>query len=401
MGDGLKTDWFLFTVTVILALFGAVMVYSASAMISMKETAGDPAGPTQYLYFSKQLMFTAIGIGAMLIISRIDYHFYENKLVVFAALIATVALLAAVLAFPPINGAKRWIRVPGMSFQPSELAKLALPVFLAWFLTLREKTVGDLKSTVMPCVAVMAVLCGLVMLEPDLGTTLVLCAIFAAVYFSAGAKMAHLGAVAGSMLLLLAAALLFAPWRVARLMAFIEPCGDGNRTGAGYQVCQSLMGIGSGGLFGEGFAKGYQKLFYLPYPYSDFIFATVGEELGLVGSLGVVIAFALVLWRGTRAALTAPDRFGMLLGIGITTGIIVQALFNISVVVSILPAKGIPLPFISYGGSSIVVTLAAVGVLLNISRYSGTEAVPVSMVSSSAPPAKSRSRRKAPRRQSV
>jgi len=170
------------------------------------------------------------------------------------------------------------------------------------------------------------------------------------------------------MVLLAGLAVLLAPWRMERLMAFMDPFKHSDD--AGYQVVQSLYAIGSGGVFGEGFAKGQQKLFYLPYPYSDFIFSVVGEELGLIGTMAVVISFGLLLWRGTRAALNAPDRFGMLLGIGITTGIVVQALFNISVVISILPAKGIPLPFISYGGSSVLVTLAAAGVLLSISRGS-------------------------------
>jgi len=203
-----------------------------------------------------------------------------------------------------------------------------------------------------------------------LGTTMVLCAIFVAVYFAAGAKILHLAIVGGGLLFVGVCALVFAPWRVERLMAFMDPFKHSDD--AGYQVVQSLYAIGSGGVLGEGFAKGQQKLFYLPYPYSDFIFAVVGEELGLIGTLAVVFAFGLLLWRGTRAALLAPDRFGMLLGIGIITGIIVQALFNISVVISILPAKGIPLPFISYGGSSIVVTLFAVGILLNISQFAGT-----------------------------
>ena len=161
---------------------------------------------------------------------------------------------------------------------------------------------------------------------------------------------------------------LFAPWRMQRVMAFMDPFAHADD--AGYQVVQSLYAIGSGGVFGEGFAKGQQKLFYLPYPYSDFIFSVVGEELGLIGTLAVVTAFGLFLWRGAKASLNATDRFGMLLGIGITTGIVVQALFNISVVISILPAKGIPLPFISYGGSSVLVTLAAAGLLVSISRGS-------------------------------
>jgi cell division protein FtsW len=165
------------------------------------------------------------------------------------------------------------------------------------------------------------------------------------------------------------AALIFAPWRMARLAAFIDPCDKANAADTGYQVCQSLLAIGSGGVLGQGFAQGQQKLFYLPYPYSDFIFSVVGEELGLIGTLAVVCAFGLLLWRGAKAAMKAPDRFGNLLGIGLVTGIVVQALFNISVVTSIVPAKGIPLPFISYGGSSVLVTMAAVGLLLSISRF--------------------------------
>jgi len=286
-------------------------------------------------------------------------------------LIFTVVLLAVVFGFPAINGARRWIRFGGFSVQPSELTKVVLPIFLAWFLTRNEDQVGDLKATVLPCVAVLALLGGLVFIEPDLGTTIVLCAIFSAVYFAGGARILHIATVAGAMAVVGLGALVFAPWRVQRIMAFMDPYKYADD--AAYQVVQSLYAIGSGGILGEGFAKGQQKLFYLPYPYSDFIFSVVGEELGLVGTLAVVLAFGLLLWRGARAAIRASDRFGMLLGIGITTGIIVQALFNISVVTSILPAKGIPLPFISYGGSSVMVTLFAVGILLNISQQGQRE----------------------------
>jgi len=371
MAKKLRIDWFLFAIAASLALFGAVMVYSASAMISLRETADHPEGATQFSYFFKQFGFTIAGLFAMYIGSKIDYKFYQNKAVVFGILAVTGVLLLAVFGFPAINGARRWIRFAGFSFQPSEAAKIALPIFLAWFLTEKVNAVENLKETVVPCLLVLGFLGGLVVLEPDLGTTIVLCAVFVSVYFAAGAKILHLASVAAGLLVFGVGMLIFAPWRVRRLMAFFDPCSEENAAGAGYQVCQSLMSIASGGILGEGFAKGQQKLFYLPYPYSDFIFSVVGEELGLVGTLGVVIAFGLLLWRGTRAALLAPDRFGMLLGIGIITGIIVQALFNISVVISILPAKGIPLPFISYGGSSVIVTLFAVGILLNISQYAG------------------------------
>lgn len=360
----LRIDWFMFAIATALALFGSMMVYSASAMISLRETQN----ATQFSYFFKQFIFTFIGLGVMYATCRVDYRKFQNPAVVYTILGATVACLISVFAFPEINGAQRWIRFAGVSFQPSEMAKIALPIFLAYFLTKNEKLVGDLKSTVIPCVGVLALLGGLVFLEPDLGTTIVLCAIFSAVYFAAGARLIHLIPVGMGLILLGIAALAFAPWRLRRLVAFLDPCDPQNSADAGYQVCQSLYAIGSGGILGEGFAKGQQKLFYLPYPYSDFIFSVVGEELGLVGTLAVVIAFGLLLWRGTRAALNAPDRFGMLLGFGIVTGIVVQALFNISVVISILPAKGIPLPLISYGGSSVVLTLFAVGILLNISR---------------------------------
>jgi len=351
-----------------LALFGALMVYSASAMMAMKESNET----NQYTYFLKQIIFVVGGIVAMLAVSRIDYHVFENKWVLYGILAITTILLLAVFAFPPINGAQRWIRFGGFSFQPSELAKVALPMFLAWFLTKNEDSVTDLKSTVFPCLAVLGLLAGLVMFEKDLGTTIVLCAIFSAVYFAAGARLMHLASVAAVLVVIGAGAIFFAPWRVARIMAFLDPYKYSDDEA--YQVVQSLYAIGSGGIFGEGFAKGQQKLFYLPYPYSDFIFSVVGEELGLVGTMAVVIAFGLLLWRGTRAALMAPDRFGTLLGIGLITGIIAQALFNISVVISILPAKGIPLPFISYGGSSVVVTLIGIGILLSISRHAGTTA---------------------------
>jgi cell division protein FtsW len=373
MSNDKRTDWFLFTIAAGLAVFGAVMVYSASAMMSMQETQDQ----TDLTYFYKQFGFTLAGIAMMVGVSRVDYRVFQNPVVVYGLFAVTVICLIAVLGFPAINGARRWIRFGGFSFQPSELAKVALPVFLAYFLTKRQGEIGDVKRTVVPCVLALAILGLLVFRGPDLGTTIVLCAIFSVVYFSAGARIIHLAPVAAGLLVLGIGALVFAPWRLRRLAAFIDPCDPENAADTGYQVCQSLYAIGSGGILGEGFAKGQQKLFYLPYPYSDFIFSVVGEELGLVGTLAVVAAFGLFLWRGARAAINAPDRFGNLLGIGLVTGIVVQALFNISVVISILPAKGIPLPFISYGGSSVLVTMFAVGLLLSISRAADVkEAVP-------------------------
>lgn len=360
----------MFGIAAALALFGAMMVYSASAMFSLRETESS----SQFTYFYKQIGFTLIGLVAMFVVSRIDYHMYQKAWVVYGALALTAILLAAVFGFPEINGARRWIRLSGFSFQPSELAKIALPIFLAYYLTKNEDEIGEFKKTLLPCLLVFGILSALIFKEPDLGTVIVLSGIFATIYFAAGARLTYIIGVTGTLVVGGAAAVLFAPWRFARLMAFFDPCSAENAGATGYQVCQSLLGIGAGGVLGEGFAQGHQKLFYLPYPYSDFIFSVVGEELGLVGTLAVVIVFGLLLWRGARAAVLAPDRFGMLLGIGVITGIIVQALFNISVVTSLLPAKGIPLPFISYGGSSVVVTLIGVGILLNISRFARSEA---------------------------
>ncbi|QYO63881.1 putative lipid II flippase FtsW [Leptolyngbya sp. 7M] len=360
-----RPDIILIVISTALAAFGTLMVYSASAMHAQRETAG----ATQFTYFYKQLGFTVFGLVAMYLISRVDHRRYQNPLVVYSLMTVTVIFLLAVFAFPEINGAQRWIRFGAFSFQPSEMAKITLPIFLAYFLTRNADRVGEIRATVLPCVGAMLLFCGLVALEPDLGTALVLAAIFSCVYFAAGAKMLHVFAVGGAMAAVAGAMVLLAPWRLQRMMAFLDPFAHSDD--AGYQVVQSLYAIGSGGIFGEGFARGQQKLFYLPYPYSDFIFSVVGEEFGLLGTLSVVLAFGVILWRGAMIAINAADRFGMLLAIGLVTGIIVQALFNISVVISILPAKGIPLPFISYGGSSVVFTLAAVGILLNISRGGG------------------------------
>lgn len=363
MAKKIRIDWFLFAIATTLALFGVIMVYSASAMIALKES------DNQFAYFNKQLIFTGIGLVGMYVTSQIHYRWYQKSWFVYGLLLLTVCMLVATFAFPPVNGARRWIRFAGQTFQPSELAKIALPIFLAYFWVKREKYIENLKEGVLPALAIFGILAALILGEKDLGTVIVLSAVFISIYFAAGAKVLHIGSVAIGLVLLGIVMMVISPYRMARFFAFLNPWENADK--AGYQVVQGLMAFGSGGIMGEGFAKGQQKLFYLPFPYSDFIFAVVGEEFGLIGTLAVVIAFGFLLWRGTRAALMAPDRFGMLLGIGIVTGLVVQALFNISVVLSIVPAKGIPLPFISYGGSSIILTMVAVGILLNLSQYAG------------------------------
>ncbi|HYN85918.1 MAG TPA: putative lipid II flippase FtsW [Pyrinomonadaceae bacterium] len=364
MARKLQTDEWLFAATVGLALFGVVMVYSASAVVASQQNLG------QYHYVVRQAVWTLVGLAAMLWAMRFDYGRLRSPVIVYGLLALTVVLLVGVFAFQPVNGARRWIRLPGgFTMQPSELAKLALAIFLARFLERRAGEEGAFWRTFVPCVLVTGVLAGLILKQPDLGTAMMLGVVCVSILWTAGARARHLAMAAAPALVVFAGLLVFVPWRLRRLLSFLDPWEDPQ--GAGYQVVQSLMAVGSGGVDGLGFTEGRQKLFFLPFAYSDFIFAVVGEELGLWGGLGVLILFAVFMWRGLRAALHAPDRFGMLLGVGIVTTIVVQALFNMSVVLSLLPTKGIPLPFISYGGSSLVPTLFGVGVLLNISQHAG------------------------------
>jgi cell division protein FtsW len=361
MARKLQADEWLFAGTVALALFGVIMVYSASAVVAAGENH------SQYYYVVRQGVWTLTGLGAMYLGMRFDYGRLRNEKIAYGLLALTAVLLVAVFAFPPINGARRWIRLAGFSLQPSEISKLALAIFLARFLERRAGREGDFWRTFVPAVFVTGVLALLIVAEPDLGTSLMLAVVCTSMLFTSGARLRHMALAAAPALAGVAGLLLFVPWRLRRVLVFLNPWEDPQ--GSGYQVVQSLLAVGSGGVHGLGFTEGRQKMFFLPFAHSDFIFAVVSEELGLFGALAVVALFGLFLWRGMRAALRAPDRFGMLLGVGIVTGIVAQALFNMSVVLSMLPTKGIPLPFISYGGSSLVPTLFAVGVLLNISQH--------------------------------
>jgi cell division protein FtsW len=361
MPQKLQIDKWLFSATVGLALFGVVMVYSASAVIAQQENH------SQFHYLAKQILWTSIGFVVMFAAMRFDYQLLNRRWIIYGLLLITVLLLVAVFGFSPINGARRWIKLKGFSIQPSEIAKLSLALFLARFLERRGGDEASFWRTFLPCFLVLGVVAGLVAKEPDLGTALMLAIICFTICFAAGMRPRHLVYAVVPALLYVGKMLIFTPFRMKRLSAFIDPWADAQ--GTGYQVVQSLIAVGSGGTHGLGFAQGRQKLLFLPFAHSDFIFAVVGEELGLVGALIIVTVFAIFLWRGMRAALRAPDNFGMLLGIGIVIGIVAQALLNISVVLALVPTKGIPLPFISYGGSSLVPTLAGVGILLNISQY--------------------------------
>ncbi len=361
MARKLYPDKWLFAATVGLALFGVVMVYSASAVMALRDNG------SQFHYVIKQGIWTGIGFIAMLAAMQFDYNRLRDRRIVYGLLLVTLLLLVAVFAFPAVNGAQRWIKFKGFSIQPSELSKLSLAIFLAYFL---ERKIGQEQSfwrTFVPAALVTGLFAILIVVEPDLGTAMMLLVIFGVLIYTAGARLLHLGAMAFPALVGVIGLLIFVPFRMRRMIMFLDPWADPQ--GSGFQVVQSLIAIGSGGPNGLGFAQGKQKMLFLPFAHSDFIFAVVGEELGLLGTMTVLLVFGLFLWRGLRASLLAPDRFAMLLSLGIVTGIVVQALFNISVVLSLVPTKGIPLPFISYGGSSLVPTLAAVGILLNISQH--------------------------------
>jgi len=360
MAKKLYPDKWLFAATIGLALFGVVMVYSASALLAQSENH------SHFYYVKKQAIWTVIGFVAMLIAMQVDYNRLRDRRIVYGLLMLTAFLLIAVFAFSPVNGARRWIKFSGFSVQPSEISKLALALFLAYFLERRAGEEREFWRTFIPCGVATALLAVLVVAEPDLGTSLMLAVTFFVVTYAAGARLAHLAMAAAPAFVIAAGLLIFVPWRLARLVTFLDPWADPQKSG--FQVVQSLIAVGSGGTNGLGFAQGKQKMLFLPFAHSDFIFAVIGEELGLLGTLTVLLIFGLFLWRGIRASLLAPDRFGRLLALGIVTGIVAQALFNISVVLSLVPTKGIPLPFISYGGSSLVPTLAAVGILLNISQ---------------------------------
>jgi cell division protein FtsW len=383
MARKLAPDKWLFSATIALALFGVVMVYSASAMIAQKENGN------QFYYVIKQGVWMSIGFIVMILAMQFNYQQLKSRRIVYGLLLVSTITLLSVFGFGSVNGAHRWMKFPGFSVQPSELSKLALAIFLAYFLEKRAGEEGDLWRTFIPCGLMTGWLAFLVVVEPDFGTALMLALIFTVMIYTAGARLVHLGLAAAPALLAAIGLLIFVPWRMKRLITFLDPWAD--QQGSGFQVVQSLIAIGSGGPNGLGFAQGKQKMLFLPFAHSDFIFAVVGEELGLVGALTVVAVFGLFLWRGVRTALLAPDRFGMLLSLGIVTSIVVQALFNMSVVLSLVPTKGIPLPFISYGGSSLVPTLAAVGILLNVSQHA-SGSIDVGLLDSAKAKAKERKR---------
>jgi cell division protein FtsW len=358
----LAPDVWLFGVAIVLLAAGVVMVYSASAIVAA-DRFQDP-----YFFLKKQLFWAVIGAACLWMAIRLDYRRLEH--LVLPLLIFAGVLLVLVLVSPfgqAINGTRRWIRLGPVSFQPAELAKLALVLYLAAFLAKKGEAIAEFRRGLLPPLAVAGTLAALVLAQPDLGTCLTLVTLTFTLLFLAGGRVRHLGLILLAALPTLALAIWVAPYRVRRIIAFLDPWSDPR--GSGFQIIQSWLALGNGGLFGQGIGASRQKLFYLPESHTDFIFAIVGEELGFVGATTIVALFAILVWRGLRIGLRAPDPFGSYLAIGITVLIATQTLVNLGVVTGLLPTKGLPLPFISFGGSALLVTLLSTGVLLNISQH--------------------------------
>jgi cell division protein FtsW len=359
MAKRVGVDKWLFFTTLLLVVVGLVMVFSASAVVA-KERYN-----SEFADVGRQAAWALAGVLAMLILMHVDYNVYKSPKFIYPALCVTTLLLVSVFLMPGSHNTHRWIRFGGhFTFQPSEIAKLVLILFLAWFLHTRLDEMRDWKNTLLRAAIMPLVFVLLVVKEPDLGTAMVLAGVTAMMLILAGMEWRYFfGAlcVAVPPLVLL---LFMVPWRRQRMLVFLHP--DSDRMGAGFHINQSLIAVGTGGLTGRGYMEGMQKLFYLPEAPTDFIFANIAEELGFIGAITILALFIVFGVRGLRAAFRSRDPFARLAAFGISTAILLQAFFNISVVLSLVPTKGIPLPLISSGGTSLFCTRASIGVLLNI-----------------------------------
>ena len=364
MARKLKSDKMLFLATLLLICVSIVMVYSASAPVAF-DRYGRPS-----MFLIKQAMWLSMGLALLWVAMRVDYRTYREPVFIWTGLGVVGVALVAVLFSPPVNNARRWFGVAGVGVQPSELAKLVAIVFIAALLERRMHRINDIKYALMPIAVVVLGLVALILLEPDFGTSMALLLVAGVMVFAAGLSYRYIIGV-----VLVAAPAVYilvmgTAYRRQRMLTFLDPWHD--PLGAGFQVIQSLIAVGTGGIWGKGLMNGVQKLFYLPEPHTDFIYAVISEELGLVGATLVLLCFCAVTWRGLRVALRAPDTFGAFLALGLTTMVATQAFFNISVVLGLLPTKGIPLPLVSAGGSSLLVNLIGMGILLNVSQHASS-----------------------------
>lgn len=355
-------DFILFFAVIALLSFGVVMVYSSSA-VSAYVNFND-----SYYFLKRQIIWVTLGVAAMLLTLNMDYHVWRKWAT--PTLILTIVLLILVLIpglGKVVNGARRWLGFGSLYLQPSEIAKLSMVLFSSASLASNQDKITSFIKGVVPQLLILLVVFGLILKEPDLGTALAIGGTIFILLFTAGAKLSQLTSLGFVGVTGIIAAIILEPYRLKRLLAFSDPWADPLNTG--YHIIQSLYALGSGGLFGVGLGRSREKFLYLPEPHTDFIFAILGEELGLIGTVAVILLFFLFAWRGFKVAIAAPDIYGSLLAAGLTTMIIMQALMNIAVVTASMPVTGIPLPFISFGGSALIFTLFGVGILLNISRY--------------------------------
>lgn len=361
-----KPDYWLVITVIMLVVIGLVMLSSASAVVSYENFGNN------YQYLTHQLLYGVLfGLLAMIITSRIDYRFWKK----FAAVLLAVTLLLLLAVFIPgigleYGGAKRWIALGSATMQPTEIVKLTFILYLATWLEKRQKGIRDWKFGFLPFVTVLGIIGSLIMLQPDLGTMSVVIASAIVVYFIAGARWRHLAAIGGTGIVLFWLLIKAAPYRMARFTVFLNPEIDPQ--GIGYQINQALLAVGSGGLFGRGLGKSIQKYNYLPEATGDSIFAVMAEELGFIRILFLIAIFVFLVIRGFMVAKKAPDLFGKLVASGIIAWVAFQAFVNIAAMVALVPLTGIPLPFISYGGTALLFTLAAVGILINISQHTKT-----------------------------
>ncbi len=367
MARKLKSDKLLFTAMLLLVCTSVVMVYSASAVLTMEKNQ-DP-----YLYLLKQATWALLGLLLVPIVMRVDYRNYRQPRFVWGGLAVVVVALVAVLFSPQVNGANRWLGIGPLGGQPSELAKIVVIVFMASLLERRMDGMSESPKTLIPVALVVGAVVGLVLAEPDLGTAVSILMIAAVMLFAAGIDHRYVLTLFLTTVPALIVLVVSSPYRMRRIKSFLNPWAD--PLGGGYQMVQSMIAVGTGGVFGRGLMGGVQKLFYLPEPHNDFIFSVIAEELGLIGTTTVLACFCVITWRGLRTAIRAPDRFGAFLAIGLTTMVAFQAFFNISVVLGLVPPKGIPLPFVSYGGSSLLINLIGMGILLNVSQHASTRHV--------------------------
>jgi cell division protein FtsW len=357
----LRYDRHLLTVVALLLVLGLTMIYSSSAAVALNKK-GSPA------YFaSHQALWAVVGVVAFAVAMRIPYERWKDRRVVLALMGLELGLLCLALAGPTINGSHRWIKLGRMTLQPSESAKFVVILFAAYLLDKRLRENREWVQTLLPLGAFAGIVSALIVIQPDLGTVVVIAVALGTMLFLAGLPWKWIVPAAATGLAALAVLIVSTPYRFQRLLTFMNPGADPKD--AGFQAQQSLIAVGSGGIFGKWFGSGSQKLMFLPEPHTDFIYAMIGEELGFVGALLILGLFVYLGYRGLRAARSAPDAFGTYLATGITAWVLLQALIHVGVTLTLLPTKGLPLPLISYGGSNLVVTLAGLGVLVNISQH--------------------------------